>query len=369
MYFHFIIIICRVNKKWRSLLNNSDFLWTHVKVRCNKKQKTKFRSTLVKFMKGRFTSSLVHLDISLMNLAGMRLLDKNCPNLTSLVLTVENGKIDLKNVPNKQNLKSLEIKTSEGGGAPKEWWKSLTRENFPNVDTLGLDIERLHIKFLDNLCADFVKLEKLLKDSIATFTGLRHLKLSLDWGMYRGSREWGMNMLQHLQPVVPYLESFHVDYSKYMYDSYSQPLPDDMYTYIVNCEMKDLRKLKLPLKHKPDENTLFLQQLSDLPQLETLYFLSDVTMQCLKAALPLFTNLKDLHVVNVDKKFETEKHRLSKTAKEELWKTVVDEVKTFCPDLQPHLIDHPFRTVRWHKGCQFRSLRRECDYHFKPGEK
>ncbi|XP_072036652.1 uncharacterized protein [Amphiura filiformis] len=94
---------------------------------------------LVKFMKLHLSTSLVHLEVCLMNVAGLRYLDKNCPNLTSLVITLENGRINVADIPHRCQLKSLEIRTRDGGGTPKQWWTNLTRVNFPKLESLGFD--------------------------------------------------------------------------------------------------------------------------------------------------------------------------------------------------------------------------------------
>jgi len=49
-------------------------------------------------------------------------------------------------------------------------------------------------------------------------------------------------------------------------------------------------------------------------------------MTTLKAVLSQFVQLKDMHVINVDGKFNTEKHRLRHTAKDEIWGGGVEEV-------------------------------------------
>ena len=357
---------CRVNKRWNAVLKHCS-LWKQVKVRCSKKNTAKFRSTLVKFMKSRFTTLLVHLDISLMNVAGLKFLDKNCVNLQSLVLRLENGKINLLQIPNRETLKSLEIKTAERGGASRGWWQDLTRENFPHIDHLGIDVSNIPVaQFLEYYISDSSRLERLLRNHISTFVGLRHLKLSLDWEYIKPDEIFHPDCLFiYLHYVVLQLESLHLDYSKYCR---TPSLPEHLYAFLGVAHLDNLKTLKLPFwpNNKPESlNTQLLQSLSNLPKLESLHILSNVSMKCLKAGLPRFTKLKDLYVVNVDKKLESQKHRLNWAVKMDVWKSIVDEVGSFCPHLHLHLIDCPFRTVRCHKGCKLRGKILECKFHFQ----
>ena len=251
-------------------------------------------------------------------------------------------------------------------GASRGWWQELTRENFPNIEQLGIDVGHIPVaQFLECYIADSLRLEKPLRNHISTFVGLRHLKLSLDWEGMTPEIFDPDCLFVYLHSIVPQLESLHLDYSKYCR---TLGLSDDLYNLLGVAQLDNLKTLKLPFwpNNKPESlNTQLLQSLSSLPNLESLHILSNVSMMCLKAGLPRLIKLKDLYVVNVDKKLESQKHRLNWAVKMDVWKSIVDEVGSFCPDLCLHLIDCPFRTVRWHKGCDLRVKKLECDYHFK----
>ena len=136
LFIFFHLYICRVNKKWKSLLTCQSVLWTRVIIPplgYAYNAETRFRSGLLKFMKPRFGPKLVYLDISVMNAASLRFLDQKCPNLFSLSMCVENPSLDISIIPSR--LTFLELRVGTGNGhARQDWWMCVTCENFANLE-------------------------------------------------------------------------------------------------------------------------------------------------------------------------------------------------------------------------------------------
>ena len=135
---YIIFSIYRVNKKWESASETSLY-WTSATVSnlCGDALKPVFRSKPVKLMKAHFGSSLVYLDIDIMNAAGLRFLNQKCPNLLSLVLTVENQSLDLSMIPSRLTFLELCFE-SRSGFAPHAWWLKVNCEHFPNLKSLAI---------------------------------------------------------------------------------------------------------------------------------------------------------------------------------------------------------------------------------------
>ena len=336
----FFICMCRVNKKWKSLLTCQSAFWRRVVIPplgYAYNREVRFRSGLVKFMKPRFGPKLVYLDIPVMNTASLRFLDQKCPNLFSLSVCVQNPSLDISIIPSR--LTFLELRVGTGNGhARKDWWMCVTSENFPNLKSLSVITglitppERMDWS-LEIAYAAFFK-------QISKFEGLRYLKLSITWfGFYM---RLTVPPLQKLHPVAKTLESFSIEGG-----IHEDWIPKQIYQFIGE-EMRSLKNLKVSGKMNSQEDIDQLKHLAQIPGLQTLYLPEESTLEVLKEVLPLYEKLTDLYLYDVDNKIQVHewvyverryKHVPRKRVDGDAWKSTVETLKGVRPDVKYHLIE------------------------------
>ena len=341
-----IFFICRVNKKWKALLKHRS-IWTSATVSklCGDAVKPALRSQLVKLMKAHFGPELVYLDIDIMNAAGLRFLNQKCPNLISMVLTVENQSLDLSMIPSR--LTFLELCFDSSGYAPHDWWLKVNREHFPNLKSLAIKGGYVMVyppKHWHGHESDYILAFRVFLSQIGQFLTLRHLELNLP---YWNNVFWRIDkerLMHGLTPLASRLESFCVTDLDPSYW-----VPKQLLEYIGD-EMNLLKHLKVSVCTQEDneEQIRCLKHLARLPQLETLYLMPQMSMDVLKPVLPLFPKLKDLHLYDLDKKLqvyewdfdERDRYRPIKRDNSVAWKSVVGELKAVRPDVRYHLIQN-----------------------------
>ena len=150
-----------------------------------------------------------------MSAPGLRFLDQKCPNLQSLVMSIENHTLNFSAIPSRLTMLELRFDSQGGHSPPHDWWTKVTHEKFPNLKSLAISGRCVSVRPLEqfswfgNRHDHYIALRMFLCQ-IGEFRGLQHLELNIlgDCATAVRSHINPILILEGLNPVANKLESF-----------------------------------------------------------------------------------------------------------------------------------------------------------------